>query len=222
MKDANSEGERRNGKDRQGPDPAEKNSAAAIFGELSATVSRLDQVYRKFDEVSQKAVARLERSTAPDFGRAVSQMYAASVALETAGTVQSFLDERGVKPHGNVKNQHTLLVHAFVGSVHRGLKSALCKRAAVIALARRHDVAPEDFDEWRKVWPIERACEEFRRLTNHNGDASEKPDTRGLMGQRIVLVEFAANGSGKFRLVKILEDSSLTSDAPVTSTATPI
>jgi hypothetical protein len=43
-----------------------------------------------------------------------------------------------------------------------------------------------------------------------------------LMGQRIVLVEFAANGSGKFRLVKILEDSSLTSDAPVTSTATPI
>jgi hypothetical protein len=218
-----SEDKKTKGKDRLGPDPASRNDAAAIFGELNVTVSRLDQAYRKFDEVSQKGLVRLERSTALDFDRALSQMYTASVVLETAGSVQSYLDERGVKPHGNVKNPYALLVKAYVGSAHRSLKSALCKRAAVIALARRHDVAPGDFEAWRKLWPVERACEEFRRLSNQGGDASDvsdKLDTRGLTGQKVARVEFAANGSGKVvKVIEILPDDN--GDAAVPSTATP-
>lgn len=221
MKNQNSENHKAQG-NREGA-AAERNVAAAIFGDLSGTVSRLDQAYRRFDEVSHKGVTRFERSTSPDLERAVSQMYTAAVLIETEGTLQSFLDERGVQVHGNIKNPYASFVQACIGSVHRGLKSALCKRAAVIALARRHDVAPEHFDKWREAWPIERACGEFRRLSNNDGDASDKMDTRGLTGQKVALIEFAANGSGKIKVLKILsEDNSLRSDAPMPSTATPV
>ncbi len=204
--------------DRDGPDLAQKNVAAAIFGDLSGTVSRLDQAYRRFDEVSEKGVARFERSTAADLERAVSQMYTAAVLIETERPLQSYLDECGVKAHGNVKNPYTLFVQVCTGSVHRGLKSALCKRAAVIALARRHDVAPQNFDEWRELWPVERACEEFRRLTNRGDDESRGLNTRGLTGEKIARVEFVA---GKVKVLEILEDISLRTNEPVPSTATP-
>jgi hypothetical protein len=205
--------------EREGRDAAKKNVASTIFGDLSGTVSQLDLAYRKFEDISEKGKARFERSIAADLERAVAQVYVAVVLVETAGTVQSFLDERGVKPHGNVKNQYTSFMQACIGSVHRSLKSALCKRAAVIALARRHDVAPELFEEWRKLWPTERACEEFRRLANQGGDEGAGLDTRGFTGQMIARVEFAANGSGKVKIIEILKDNALGGGVPVTSTA---
>jgi hypothetical protein len=131
-------------------------------------------------------------------------MYAAIVAIDESNGTEAFLANHGIRTHGNVKNPYFLMVSAFADSACALLQGRLCKKAQVIQLARLQDVKPNDFEKWKKLWPIERACEELRR--RNNSPRQQKKDssvpklaTRGLTGEHTILVEFSPDASGRHR-----------------------
>jgi hypothetical protein len=206
-----------------GPVSLQDNDTRALIDGVEKKISLLDRAFRDHDVFRQRQADRFVQSNALDLDGAVSQMYAVAVALEKSKTFEIFLEERGVDPHGNTKNPHMSLVRAFALPAHKSLRSVLNKRAAVIALARLHNIPVEAFDEWRKEWPIEKACKEYRRVTKLANEEFRAPDlpvlrapvTRGLTGTKIALVRFDDSGSGKFTLIKILRDSSLADEADI-------
>jgi hypothetical protein len=141
-------------------------------------------------------------------------MYAAMVAIDESNGTEAFLANHGIRTHGNVKNPYFLMVSAFADSACALLQGRLCKKAQVIQLARLQDVKPNDFEKWKKLWPIERACEELRR--RNNSPRQQKKDssvpklaTRGLTGEHTILVEFSPDASGRHRLIRVLSSEDL-------------
>lgn len=153
----------------------------------------------------------------------VAGIYAAYCAIEAAGRREQFLAERGIKIHGNTQNECYPIFRAFTKKIHSWLRDRVCKFATVAALARHENVSPHDFPGWLKDHPIEEACEEYRRIKAELEeakrrafmvDASKDPEkvpmiratpiTRGHIGLKLGVLEFAKDGSGEFRLLGIL------------------
>ena len=123
----------------------------------------------------------------------------------------------------NTQNECYPIFRAFTKKVHSWLRDRVCKYATVAALARYENVSPDDFPDWLKGHPIEEACEEYRRIKAELEeakrrafmvDASKDPErapmiqatpiTRGHVGLKLGVLEFAKDGSGAFRVLGVL------------------
>lgn len=153
----------------------------------------------------------------------VAGIYTAYCAIEAAGRREQFLAERGIKIHGNTQNECYPIFRGFTKKVHSWLRDRVCKYATVAALARHEGVLPHDFPGWLKDHPIEEACEEYRRIKAELEEAKRRafmvdvnkepekapmiqatPITRGLVGLKLGVLEFAKDGSGEFRVLGVL------------------
>jgi hypothetical protein len=113
---------------------------------------------------------------------------------------------------------------------HPWLRDRVCKYAEVGALAVLHAVSAEDFPEWLKRNPIEKACAEYRKI-KRDLDKSKRDDemrrareflvdpkkepekapilratpiTRGYAGLMLGVLDFSNDRSGDFRVLGIL------------------
>lgn len=153
----------------------------------------------------------------------VASIYAAYCAIETAGGRERFLAERGIKIHGNTKNECYPVFQAFTKKMHSWLRDRVCKYATVAALARHQNVSPEDFLDWQKRHPVEIACEEYRKIKAKLDkakrrafmiDPGKEPDkapllsgtpiTSGQVGLKLGVLELVKDGSGDFRVLGVL------------------
>ena len=126
-------------------------------------VGAADTAVRKMNELAEQTFGEAEQRFSPGLPNVQAVLYSAICDLERRGQANEFLVERRVRTHGNAKNKYTPLVRAFAKRAHPRLRQALSKTAALIALARAESVEPEGFAQWRKDWPIEEACREWRR-----------------------------------------------------------
>jgi hypothetical protein len=180
---------------------SEENSAQALIQRAFLALGVLDAELRT-------DTAKFERKNDKPIEAFFSIMYAAIVAIDESGGTEAFLASRGIRANGNVKNPYFLIVRAFADSTCAFLQGRLCKKAQVIQLARLQDVKPNEFEKWKKLWPIERACVELRRRSNSprqqkKDSSAPKLATRGLTGEHLVLVAFSPDASGRHRLIRI-------------------
>lgn len=186
--------------------------AAADDQSAQALTERALKMLSDLDAEVRTGIDKVERKHNKLFEAAFAMMYMAIVAIEESGGREAFLASRGIRANGRIKNHYFLMVRAFADSTCAQLQGSLCKKAQVIQLARMEDVKPNDFEKWKRLWPIERACEELRRRTNSprqqkkNGSET-KLDTRGLTGEHPVLVFFSPNS--RPRLVRLLSNDDL-------------
>jgi hypothetical protein len=200
---------------------AHNNENVAGSNKMKLAIAEADNaVYRCNDHF----LGEIEKfgGTMPTAG-VVAGIYTAYCAIEAAGRREQFLAERGIKIHGNTQNECYPIFRAFTKKVHSWLRDRVCKYATVAALARYESVSSNDFPGWLKAHPIEEACEEYRRIKAELEeakrrafmvDASKDPEkaptipatpiTRGHIGLRLGVLEFAKDGSGEFRLLGIL------------------
>jgi hypothetical protein len=82
-------------------------------------------------------------------------LYRTLVDIEERDLMREFLAERRVRKHGNVKTPYSPFLAAFTKGRHARVRYTLAKLAVVFALARAQRVPPEEFQTWRKKWPIE-------------------------------------------------------------------
>lgn len=156
-------------------------------------------------------------------GTIVASIYAAYCAIEAAGGREAFLAERGIKIHGNTKNECYPVFQAFTKTSHAWLRDRVCKYATVAALARHENVSADDFPEWQKRHPVEVACDKYRKIKAELNEAKrcalmidpkKEPDkvplmpatpiTVGCLGLRLGVIEFAKDGSGDFFVLGVL------------------
>ena len=162
--------------------------------------------------------------------KVVAGIYTAYRAIEAAGCRDQFLAARKIRIHGNTKNVCYPVFLAFTRTTHPWLRDRVCKYAEVGALAVHHAVSAEDFPEWLKRNPIEKACAEYRKIMR-DLDKSKRDDemrrareflvdpkkepekapilratpiTRGYAGLMLGVLDFSNDRSGDFRVLGIL------------------
>jgi hypothetical protein len=141
-------------------------TAATAENAAQAAISAADAAMKRLNKRFSGRLETAIRGSRAEFNEFMSTTYRAIVVLEDTGSVAQFLSGRGVKVHGNVTNKYQALVRVFVDTPHSWIRSAATKRAEVIALARLQGVTPEDFPEWQKKWPVEKACAKYLALRN--------------------------------------------------------
>ena len=179
-----------------------------------ALIARADRMISDLDASVRLGIEKTERRTIKQFNATLTALYAAVDVIEENGKTQEFLESRGVRGNGNIKNPCFLLVRAFADSACSVLQGRLCKVAAVIQLARLQDIKQAEFETWKQLWSVERACAELRRLNNRPPRKQDevpepKPVTRGLTGEHPALLQFSSDGSGRFKLARILSPDDL-------------
>lgn len=200
---------------------AHNNENIAGSNKMKLAIAEADNAVHRCND---RFLGEIEKfgSTMPTAG-VVAGIYTAYCAIEAAGRREQFLAERGINIHGNTQNECYPIFRAFTKKAHSWLRDRVCKYATVAALARYENVSPDDFPDWLKGHPIEEACEEYRRIKAELEeakrrafmvDASKNPEkapmilatpiTRGHIGLKLGVLEFAEDGSGEFRLLGIL------------------
>lgn len=164
------------------------------------------------------------------FESVVIPIYTAYCAMAESKSGTQFLADRDIKAHGNTKNEFYPYFLAFTKAAHPWLRDSLCKYAAVAALARLEEVPPQEFGDWLKTHPIEKACAEYRlrmcrlrkmqhdielrRINEFLVDPKKNPDqapilsatpiTSGYAGLKLAVLDFTLDGRGDFRVLGIL------------------
>lgn len=196
---------------------------ATKIGAFGPAVAEADRAIQRAHEVAEKTFGIAEQELSIGLPAVQSKIYAAVCDLEARGLVGSFLAERRVSRHGNARNEYSVLIRAFTRRKHKNLRQALTKTAAVIALARILRVAPEQFDEWRKKWSIEKAARTYREYQKSSavqkvakdevefflagGDGPFLPATaatRGYAGRQLAVLDCAEDLDGGYRVVRVL------------------
>jgi hypothetical protein len=197
----------------------ENGAQAPKFG---PRVSEADTAIRLINEVAERAFGDAEERLSLGLPEVQAALYGAIVDLEERGQVVEFLAERRVRKHGNVKNPYSPIVVGFTKGKHLQVRQKLAKVAAAMALARADSIEPQKFRTWRKDWPIEEACREWRARQKRIQGGEPKTDaadfyltsaaeflprvgpTAGYAGRQLAVIECAPDLSGRFRLVRVL------------------
>jgi hypothetical protein len=79
-----------------------------------------------------------------------------------------------VVPHGNSDNPQQPLVLAFAKAAGGWARSGVCKYAQVIAVARHHQIAPDDFEAWFSTRTIGDARAEYQRITTERRETQRE------------------------------------------------
>jgi len=218
-------GSAQHGRDRVIADDASSDGSntenVAQSNKMKLAIEGADHAVRACNE---RLVAEIEAAGGSlPTGAIVASIYAAYCAIEAAGARESFLAQRGIKVHGNTKNECYPVFQAFTKTSHSWLRDRVCKYATVAALARHENVSPDDFPEWQKCHPVEVACEKYRKIKAELNKAKRRalmidpkrepdkvplllatPITVGCLGLRLGVIEFAKDGSGDFRVLGVL------------------
>jgi hypothetical protein len=197
----------------------ENGAQAPKFG---PRVSEADTAIGLINEVAERAFGDAEEKFSLGLPEVQAALYCAIVDLEQRGQVDEFLAERQVPKHGNVKNAYATVLSGFTNGKHARVRQTLAKAAAVMALARADSIEPQKFRTWRKDWPIEEACREWRARQKRIQGGEPKTDasdfyltsdaeflppvgpTAGYVGRQLAVIECAPDLSGRFRLVRVL------------------
>jgi len=204
-------------------DEQENNSAQALFA-----IKEADNEMIKCHDAFIKALETTSRKIEQPVRNVSVAIYRAICTIEAENYGQLFLAKRETKKsHGNTKNIYYRYVSAFTKGAHPLLRNRLCKHAEVMAFARHENVPSDNFPDWLKTHPIEKACaeyrrikreeyksEELRRFTDAVVDRESEPDkaplcratplTPGTRGLKLAVLEFAGDGCGDFYLLAIL------------------
>ncbi|MBX9847426.1 MAG: hypothetical protein K2Z80_37175 [Xanthobacteraceae bacterium] len=144
---------------------ARENVAAAAKN----AIAEADKAVRICNDAVVTAMDKLARKAR--YQDVLIPLYAASYLIEASNGRIEFLGQRGIKPHGNVKNIFSPIVLAFTKNAHPLLRDRMCKYAQVIWLAGHENVAPDEFPAWLKSHPTEKACAEYRRIMHQRQKA---------------------------------------------------
>jgi hypothetical protein len=125
-----------------------------------ATIAVAYAAAEKVDEIFVATFAGTELRKALAYSEV--KIYGAVVAIERDWTVEAFLESREERRHGNVKNRYQPVLQAFARGRHHQTRHAICKLAALIALARHQQVDPDSYLSWRAEWSIEKAAKALR------------------------------------------------------------
>jgi hypothetical protein len=197
----------------------ENGAQAPKFG---PRVSEADTAIGVINAVAERAYGDAEARFSLGLPEVQAALYCAIVDLEQRGQVDEFLVEREVPRHGNAKNPYARVLAGFTNGKHPRVRQTLAKAAAVMALARADSIEPQKFRTWRKDWPIEEACREWRARQKRiqggepktdavdfylTSDAEFLPPVRptvGYAGRQLAVIECAPDLSGCFRVVRVL------------------
>ena len=197
-------------------------ATSAIDRADKAVLACEETVAAVFEQAADEVHGRL--------GTALVTIYTAVCVIEHFGGGAKFLADRGIKPHGNVKNPYQPYLRAFTEKAHPWVRGKLCKHAAVIGLARHENVSADDIGIWLKTHTVEKACREYRRIMRARNnsqrdeqmpranaiivDRKKEPDMAPLLpatpitpryaGIKLAVVDFADDGSGHYYLLGIL------------------
>jgi hypothetical protein len=194
----------------------------AQAGKFGTHVRAADEAIRLINSAAERHFGDAEERLSLGLPKVQTALYCAIVDLEEQGLMAEFLADRRVRRHGNTKNPYTPVVSAFARGRHPRVRQTLAKVAAVIALAREDNIEPQNFADWRKNWPVEEACREWRERQARLGsdedtettvdlflasDAEFLPpitQTVGYSGKQLAVIECTQDLSGAFRLVRVL------------------
>jgi hypothetical protein len=198
-------------------------SQATFFGAFGPAVDEADAAIQRVLAATEKTFHAAEQELSLGLPEVQLKIYRAVADLEERGLRESFLMARDVRPHGNTRNTYTPVLRAFTNSKHKYLRQTLAKSAAMIALARREKVSPEDFGEWRKKWTNDQAARAWRELqkTSETEDHERLvikfllPDpktpflpsvgpTKGCAGRRLAVLDCAEDLTGKYRVIGLV------------------
>jgi hypothetical protein len=198
-------------------------SQATFFGAFGSAVDEADDAVRRVLAATEKKFHAAEQQLSVGLPEVQVKIYRAVVDLEERGLREEFLIARGVSPHGNTRNSYTPILRAFTNSKHKYLRQTLTKFAAMIALARRENVSPEEFVEWRKKWTNDRAARAWHELQKTSAAEDHErlvvkfllPDpktpflppvgpTKGCAGRRLAVLDCADDLTGKYRVVGLV------------------
>ncbi len=207
-----------------GPDQAE------MLLQATSAIAFADEAVLACGETFEAVLQKASRKVQGQVNTALVAIYGAILRIEQLNNGAQFLDQRGIKAHGNVTNPYQPYLRAFTKRADPLVRSKICKYAQVVALARHENVAADDIGDWLKAHPIEEACREYRRIVREQSnsqrdaerrrasailvDPKKEPDkapllsatpiTPGYTGLKLAVVDFANDGSGDFRLLGIL------------------
>lgn len=208
-----------------GGDDAECGSGENAAHATKIAIDEADRAVRSCDGIVVAEMEKIGRKV--HFETVVTALYPAAYMLELTNSTAEFLAERKVKPHGNVKNVFSLVLRGFTQGIHPLLRDRLSKSAAVIGLAYHQGVPPDEFSSWLKHHPLEKACNEYRRIIRERQksrdddlvskilvDPAKEPDkapllpatpiTWGHVGLKLAVVQFEPDGNGNFWVRAIL------------------
>jgi hypothetical protein len=190
-------------------------------------VERADNAVAGLKELATNAKDAFFRRSKQALLTAVCLIYGAICEIENANGGAQFLADRGVVPHGNSENPQQPLVLAFTKDAGGWARSGVCKYAQVIAVARHHQIAPDDFEAWFSTRTIGDARAEYRRITTERRkmlrealiakiliNPEKEPEkapilpgtsvTKGHTGLKLLVVNVLDDVSGNYRELGML------------------
>lgn len=191
-------------------------------------IAEADRAVQSCNEVLQDQLEKVGRKVPTE--KTVAVIYSAYCAISATGAQAQFLAERQIKVHGSTQNECYPIFRAFTRTAHPWLRDRVCKYAQVAALAVHQKVVPEEFPDWLKRHPIEKACREYRHIMRERSrsernehlqrvweflvDPKKEPEkapivpatpiTPGYVGLKLAVVDFTRDGRGNFRVLGIM------------------